>query len=196
MPHLAACPDPARYAQALAGRLSAGELDELASHLEACPGCLEVARSLPDDPLSGLLRRGGAGDSDLPAAVPGLVERVLRLSRPGGATTTSQGDSEARTGDQPDSAAGPAPNLAFLGPARQADEIGRLGPYRVLALLGEGGMGLVFRAEDPRLRRQVALKVMKPERASRPQARERFLREARAMAALDHERIVPVYHAD
>ena len=43
-----------------------------------------------------------------------------------------------------------------------ADEIGRLGPYRVLRLLGRGGMGAVFAGEDPLLQRPVALKVMKP----------------------------------
>jgi hypothetical protein len=55
-------------------------------------------------------------------------------------------------------------------------------------------MGVVLRAEDEVLRRPVALKVMRPELAARPEARERFLREARAAAALAHEHVVPVYH--
>src|SRR5207245_10709936 len=50
----------------------------------------------------------------------------------------------------------------FLDPAEGPDELGRLGPYRVLSVLGAGGMGIVFLAEDPQLQRQVALKVMKP----------------------------------
>src|SRR5206468_6254429 len=76
------------------------------------------------------------------------------------------------------------------------DELGRLGPYRVLKVLGEGGMGVVFQAEDLRLRRRVALKVIRPETAHRPGARDRFLREAQAAAALEHENIVTVYQAD
>jgi serine/threonine protein kinase len=84
-------------------------------------------------------------------------------------------------------------SLAFLAPAQQPDEIGRLGAYRVLKLLGMGGMGMVFQAEDPQLQRHVALKVMRPEVAATPSSRQRFLREARAVAALEHEAIVPIY---
>ena len=67
-------------------------------------------------------------------------------------------------------------------PAEQADELGRLGTYRVLRVLGSGGMGTVFEAEDSLLQRPVALKLMKPSMASHPEAKQRFLREARAAA--------------
>src|SRR5437016_2674173 len=56
----------------------------------------------------------------------------------------------------------------------------QFGDYHVVALLGSGGMGRVYRATDRALRREVALKVVRPEVAAAPQARERFLREARA----------------
>src|SRR5207253_4162715 len=81
----------------------------------------------------------------------------------------------------------------FLAPAQAPDEIGRLGPYRVLQVLGTGGMGVVFRAEDPQLKRLVALKAMLPNTASSESGRQRFLREARAMAAIKHDHIVSVY---
>ena len=81
----------------------------------------------------------------------------------------------------------------FLAPPERPDEIGRLGPYRVLAVLGQGGMGVVFRAEDPALDRPVALKAMLPGMAAVPTATERFLREAKAAAALKHEHIVTIY---
>src|SRR5262249_9437455 len=80
-----------------------------------------------------------------------------------------------------------------LRPPQQPDELGRLGGYRVLRVLGEGGMGLVFLAEDPVLRRPLVLKVIKPEYAVHADARQRFLREARAAAALAHDHIMPVY---
>ncbi len=81
----------------------------------------------------------------------------------------------------------------FLSPAIEPDELGQLSHYRVLHLLGEGGMGLVFLAEDMHLRRSVALKVLKPEKAKDFVARQRFLREARAMAAINNEHIVTIY---
>src|SRR5262249_59727833 len=60
-------------------------------------------------------------------------------------------------------------------------------------LVGEGGMGIVCRAEAPRLGRVVALKVMQPRFASDTKARQRFMREARAMAALKSDHVVTVY---
>src|SRR5262249_25298012 len=81
---------------------------------------------------------------------------------------------------------------AFLAPSQAAAERGRLGPYRVWEVLGSGGMGVVFRAEDPQLRRQVALKAMLPALAANKSARQRFLREARAAASIKHEHIVTI----
>src|SRR3984885_14977305 len=69
----------------------------------------------------------------------------------------------------------------------------RLGPYQLEALLGEGGMGEVFRARDTRLGRPVAIKVIRAERAQRPDFRIRFQREARATAALNHPHICTLY---
>src|SRR5262249_3995311 len=87
----------------------------------------------------------------------------------------------------------PRDTYDFLSPPQQPGELGRLGCYRVLKVLGDGGMGVVVLAEDVQLQRQVALKVMRPEAARQPNARERFLREARTAAALEHENIVPIY---
>jgi hypothetical protein len=81
----------------------------------------------------------------------------------------------------------------FLKPPLQGDELGRLADFRVLQLLGQGGMGIVFRAEDTRLGRVVALKVVQPRFAFDTRARLRFMREARAMAALKSDHVVTVY---
>ncbi|MFO0926675.1 MAG: ABC transporter substrate-binding protein [Gemmataceae bacterium] len=87
----------------------------------------------------------------------------------------------------------PSELFPFLAPPRQSDEIGWLGTYRVRQLLGQGGMGIVFLAEDTQLERPVALKVMNAEGARDPEARRRFLREARMMAALRSDHIVTIH---
>src|SRR5262249_29556412 len=82
----------------------------------------------------------------------------------------------------------------FLAPPEGPGEIGRLGPYRVLRVLGVGGMGVVFEAEDVVLRRRVALKTMKPVLAASPSSRRRFLRQARATAGIAPDHIVTILH--
>jgi serine/threonine protein kinase/tetratricopeptide (TPR) repeat protein len=69
----------------------------------------------------------------------------------------------------------------------------RVGPYDVLSLVGSGGMGMVYRARDRRLGRDVALKVMHHRRAAQPEAVAQFEREARAVAALSHPNIVAIH---
>lgn len=68
-----------------------------------------------------------------------------------------------------------------------------LGGYRIVKLLGTGGMGAVYRARDDKLDRDVALKTMRPELAAQPEAVERFLREARAAAQVAHDNVVPIW---
>jgi len=99
----------------------------------------------------------------------------------------------AATRDDASPSAVPASGYAFLEPPNQSGCLGRLGSCRIVKELGAGGMGIVFLAEDTVLNRRVAIKVMRPEIAARPGARERFLREARAAAALEHQHIVPIY---
>ncbi len=67
--------------------------------------------------------------------------------------------------------------------------------YKVEALIGRGGMGAVYRAEEEGLGRKVALKVIAPELAQDERFRERFLRESRIAASLDHPHVIPIYQA-
>ena len=86
----------------------------------------------------------------------------------------------------------PAPDASYAGQ--------RIGRYDVLGLLGRGGMGCVYRAFDPVLEREVALKVMLPGMVGDPELKQRFEREARAVARLSHPAVLTVfdlgYHTD
>ncbi|AWM37404.1 Serine/threonine-protein kinase PrkC [Gemmata obscuriglobus] len=88
------------------------------------------------------------------------------------------------------------PHRYGFGPPTEAGDTGSFGPYRILKLLGKGGMGAVYAAIDTRLDRRLALKVMLPEAAADSGCKERFLREARAAAQVEHDNVVTVYEAD
>jgi serine/threonine protein kinase len=144
-----------------------------------------------------------------PTPTPAPVHAGLPEQPPTEAQTPADAPSEqvtiaapssAPTGDTPQpgmaTTAPAARPYSFLAAPQAAGELGRLGAYRVLRVLGQGGMGVVFVAEDTRLGRQVALKVMLPEMANKPAARERFLREAKTAATLEHDHIVAIYQVD
>lgn len=77
-------------------------------------------------------------------------------------------------------------------PAPSAAPPAAIGGYTVIELLGQGGMGTVYRARDERLNRTVAIKVLHPDRARDPAARRRFLREGRAAAAVEHPHVMVI----
>ncbi len=70
----------------------------------------------------------------------------------------------------------------------------RFGEFRILGELGRGGMGVVYRAEDPNLKREIAIKVMLPQYAANPDAKARFVREARSQAKVEHEHVAAIFH--
>src|SRR3984885_12373200 len=72
----------------------------------------------------------------------------------------------------------------------------KLGPYTILASIGAGGMGEVYRAQDAKLGRDVALKVLPAEMAQDPDRLSRFHREAKALAQLDHHNIVTIHSVE
>jgi serine/threonine protein kinase len=191
-----ACPPREHLIAYALGRLPEDQLRAVAEHAQNCPECqahLGSADSMSDALIDQLRQKPPTPvpfDSEL--SVAQLVPRLkASFAGPNDATCA-----EHASNDPAVSAEIELDLKHILSPPQGADEIGRLGPYRVLRVLGAGGMGLVLLAEDPKLRRLTALKVMKPAMAVHPTARERFLREARATAQVRDDHIVTIYQVD
>jgi eukaryotic-like serine/threonine-protein kinase len=139
----------------------------------------DAALALPAAERAKFVRDACAGDEDLRRELSGLLE------------------AEQKVGDFMES---PALALAARAVAREAAAAeqsslaGReLGPYRIEKLLGAGGMGEVYLAEDAKLKRKVALKILPPQFVSDPEHVRRFEREARAVSALNHPNLITIY---
>jgi tRNA A-37 threonylcarbamoyl transferase component Bud32 len=190
MPTEAACLSPDELERFLLGQSSEQDAVRAEQHLASCTRCLTAAHTMAvEDPLARAVRT----HTDVPEPDPQAVDELIRKLRrempvPSAATPATQTGPDDRTlaPTEPD-------RVDFLSPPQSADEIGRLGGYRILKKLGAGGMGMVFEAEDPQLRRRVALKVMRPALAANQSARARFEREAQAAAAIEHDHIVAIH---
>ncbi len=203
MAEILACPKSDELANIALGHLPEANAAALIEHIATCSNCVTRLQSIAaEDSLV-----EAVGSKDLTPAWPeqDAVRRLLEKVR--GLVAETKGEQADQTRDLPAPVSnGDTPNFSWvdspdqsvkeddgLAPPKGADEIGWLGPYRVLKVLGEGGMGKVFLAEDPALQRSVALKVMKPSLARNLNSRKRFLQEARAAAAIEHDNIIHIY---
>src|SRR5262249_27098676 len=83
--------------------------------------------------------------------------------------------------------------LDFLAPSQKAGSLGCLAHYEALEVVGRGGMGVVLRGFDTKLHRVVAIKALAPQLATSSAARQRFVREARAAAAVTHDNVIDIH---
>lgn len=191
------CPTPDVLRRLLLGAVSPSELESLGTHVLKCDQCVAALNGMRarDDLLEAL--RAAETAVALDANMESLIDRLSRPYRGGDSpadTGASMSTMEEDAINHESASDKESSEHGFLSPPERPDELGRLGDYRVLKLLGQGGMGAVYLAEDPQLERLVALKVMRPGLAANPDFRHRFLREAKATAKLKDDHIVAIYH--
>jgi WD40 repeat protein/serine/threonine protein kinase len=196
MAQVRTCPDASVLERLAVGDVAPHEAESLEDHLTRCERCQACLTQVNvSDPLLDCLRGGEAVAAELPQGE--LLDDLMRRLREGPPPEAGLEDSipDRRHSLGETLPIEPAPDIAeLLAPPRGPGELGWLGPYRVIKVLGTGGMGVVFEAEDPQLQRSIALKVLNRNWAASPMARKRFQREARATAAFEHDHIVPIYH--
>src|SRR5262245_48590262 len=181
MPVLEQHPNNADLEAFVLGILDDTSLASVEVHVADCLTCQERAAAASDDTLVDLLRRVHAGMRQF-----------------------THGVTEAEPARTPAPVGVQGITLALGGPARAEEsgcspvpeDLARHERYRVVRLLGEGGMGSVYEAEHLVMQRPVALKVINPAFTARPALVERFHREVRAAARLSHPNIVTAFDAE
>lgn len=168
----------------LSNDLSESDSQEFERHIETCPKCrAQMEQDAGGPSLEVWVRDQLSSSSELP-----LWNEMAGMHRHDAHAVSTFGSFAS------DAIA--AAELAILSPTDDPTSMGRLGPFEVRAVIGRGGMGTVYKAIDPSLGRTVAIKVLKPELANIGSARQRFSLESRAMAAITHPNVVPIYAVD
>jgi serine/threonine protein kinase len=160
------CPNSAVLRDFVAGALDEWAAAEVAEHVQSCEICRAAIVTLRD-----------AGQLEFTQPAGEHLASTQRVPNDGEAA--DEGLSQLMA--------------TFLCPSPNPRAIGRLDEHDLLDLIGHGGMGVVFRAWDESLQRHVAIKVLSPQLAASQKARRRFLREARAAAAINHPNVVTIH---
>lgn len=166
--------DADRLKQLLADQLPEPLQAEVAEHVAECSECRQYLDSLAGDPswwseVECCFRAN-------PQPEP-LDERVAQSTELAGLDRSFAADFA----------------VGFLEPSEQPNALGRLGEFEILEVIGRGGMGIVLKGFHRELGRYVAVKVMAPHLAASGTARQRFIREARAAAAIVHPNVMPIH---
>ncbi|MCB1229224.1 MAG: serine/threonine protein kinase [Verrucomicrobiae bacterium] len=174
------CPADEALKAALSAEGEAPLSTELEAHLATCERCRERLDELAHFGETATLLadydRWSAPSAELDTALHQLLSRDRNSATPSPAPVSREDI------------------LAQLRPTDEAGALGKLGEHLVVhEILGQGGMGIVLRARDTALEREVAVKLLKPTFRDFPELLDRFREEARAVAALEHENVIPIH---
>ena len=158
----------------LQGNLTPEEYESAQDHLELCESC-----------------RARVEATIGPEQWWSDVQSVLLNSRTGSSSQRNASSSDAEP-NEPSA----AKLLDLLGPTDDPNMLGRIGPYEIIGLLGQGGMGAVFKGFDRSLNRFVAIKMLLPHLAASGAARKRFAREGQAVAAVVDDHVMAIHCVD
>ena len=171
-PQQTKCYDALMLKRLLEEQLQGTEESEVLAHIETCETCRDQLGQI-------------AGHNQLE---PEIREHFANESFDGpGAATVLEGEAEEGDIEQ---------IRSLLGPTDDPHMLGRVGHYEINAIVGRGSTGIVFKAMDKRLNRFVAIKMLAPSYAGSGPARQRFEREARSIAAVRDEHVIPVFAVD
>ncbi len=157
------CPNELALIRFVSGQLSAEESDQWGQHLADCSRCREAIEWIRQHPQR----------PDTSSSCPSEPSEPSAAVSPRRLPWEEEGEDRSET--------------------ELAADLGRLGKYEVVAVVGKGAFGTVFKAYDKQLRRMVALKVLKRSVAENATARRRFIREARAGATISHANVVTIF---
>jgi serine/threonine-protein kinase len=192
------CPDRGTLEAFHLGNLPEAELEALAAHIADCPTCSSVLETLARGQTSDTLLDQLRQCVDEPAMLHEsgcarleVVARAISLSPSPQAAST-----QAESNSAPVALAGTATGTADSAAPRERPLPATVGAYEVLATLGEGGMGVVYKARHQTLQRLAALKMISAGAHAGNQARARFRVEGQAIARLRHPHVVQIFDFD
>ena len=180
------CPGDERLVQLLEEQLDRSELADIEQHLERCGHCQETLEGLTRERFSFVEWRPWSDADHAPDGGPGS-------SFDGSAPALDRGPSRRRRPEGSSATRHPPTQPSAAGPDRPTEEAPTVEGYEILERLGQGGMGVVYRARQHGLERLVALKMIRGGSHAAPEHLARFRIEARSVARLRHPNVVQIY---
>lgn len=189
---ISSCPTQEELRKCVYNQLSANEIEALKSHVKMCPKCRVSFTAVLKEKVGqenqgiGPIPSGTKADANASSNAP-----VVAMQKPEN-VAQQKTDHPLYSTQQKVITPQLKPAYAFLEPPTKPGGIGCLGDYELIRVLGEGGMGIVFEADDKRLGRKVALKVLRPELTDES-FRQRFEREGKISSSIQDDNICLVY---